>query len=243
LLAAHSLSVSSSSEFAESTGDSVVRELREVESRVNEKPRLEAMERFWFNATAALFALCAGFIGADAIRGAGDPHYSFWFCPLAFCGYVTAAVGGTSLVCELVIIWRRWRLRLRLGTEFADAGTPVGSERLLTERDLRDIRRINAASWLTQAQKHLLLAPYDGRKIRLIGTVLGVGEWKGSSSRVTVQTSIRKFIALMDFSDRRTFDLDLSILVPKRRLTVIGEIAEIEENSVLLRNCEIVSLL
>jgi hypothetical protein len=198
------------------------------------------MEKFWFNATAAVFALCAGFIGADAIRGAGDTHYSFWFSPLAFGGYATAAIGGIGLVCGLGIIWGRWRLRRRIGTEFPGAHTPVGSGRILTEGHLRDIRQISAASWLTRAQKHALLAPYYGRRIRIPGTVAEVGEWTGSSSRVTARTSVRKFTALLDFSNRDTFDFDLSILVPKRQVTVIGEIAQIEANSILLRNCEIV---
>lgn len=196
------------------------------------------MEKFWFNTAAASFAMCAGLIGADAIRGTGDPHYSFWFSPLAFGIYVSAAIGAISLVCELGIIWGRGRL----GTEFSDTLTPVGSGPLLTEGDLRDIRRISAASRYTRAQKQRLLAPYYGRRIRITGTVVEVGEWTGSSSRVTVRTSVRKLTALMDFSNRHTFDLYLSILVPKRRVAVIGEIEQIEANSILLKNCETVPL-
>jgi len=204
------------------------------------------MQKLWFGAAGTSFGLCVALIGVDAARNESNPYYSLWGSPLAAGVYVTAAIGFGSLICALFNLrfpdLGRRRLREQARVKFPHQPSSAQGNDVLGEYHLKRIKKISAASGYTRAEKQRLLASYYGRRIQISGIVVEVGEWAGSSSRVTVRTCVRNFTAFMNFSDRETFDRYLSILGPRQQVTVVGQIEQMEPNSIVLVNCEIVSI-
>jgi hypothetical protein len=191
---------------------------------MNKHQGSEVKNNLWFTIAATAITICVGLLSVDALRGSGDPHYSFWVSPLAFGAYVTIVIGAISLICGLYNI------------AFPD----LSRKRPRGEDDLIRIRDISADSRYTWAQKQPLLEFYLGLRIQISGTIVEVGEWTGYSSRVTVRTSVRNYTVLLDFTDKRTFDQRLRVLAPRTHVTAIGEIMHIEPNGIVLGDCEIV---
>jgi hypothetical protein len=184
------------------------------------------MKNLWYGAAATAVTFCGGWFGTDALRSNGNAHYSFWVCPLGFCAYASAVIAVLSLVCGLYDI------------RFPDLGRR--RPQVLDESELIRIRRISDEPGSTRAQKQPLYEFYLRRRIRISGTVVDVGEWTGSSSRVKVRTNVGGFTAFMYFSDKSTFVQHLRMLPPETHLTAIGKIKDIESNKITLVNCEIV---
>lgn len=203
----------------------------------------EMVEKLWFGTATCSFGLFGWLISTDATRSANSQRYSFWFSPLSLGAYVAAAVGIVAAVSGLFCLRKRW-LREQVGVIIRDPSSSVQGDYVLGERQLRTIRKMASARAFSRVQKQAMLAYFRGKKIKVQGTVVDVGEWSGSSSYVTLRTRmrLRRFTAHLAFSDMDTFDRLLSILVPKQEITVVGEIQRMEKNSISLTNCEILSV-
>lgn len=116
------------------------------------------MKNLWFSTAATALTICVGLISADALRGSGNPHYSFWGSPLAFVVCVTFAIGAIGLICGLYNI------------RFPD----LSRRRPRGEGDLIRIRDICADSRYFWAQKPPLLELYIGLRIQISGTIVEV---------------------------------------------------------------------
>jgi hypothetical protein len=189
--------------------------------------------KLWFATASAALALCEWLVSSDATKSGNDLHYSFWFSALAIGAYMTAAIFLISLALGLISLKRR-RLRKQVRVKLPDPLAVAQGSYVLGEYYLRRIKKVSAATEHTRVQKEWLLAPYRGMRIQFTGTVVDVRP----SSRVTLRTCVRNFTALLGFSDTARFGPQLSILQPKQHITVIGEIEQIEENSISLVKCE-----
>lgn len=199
------------------------------------------MKEIWFGAAAGSFGLFGWLVSSDATKSANGQHYSFWFSPLAVGADAALAVGVAAAICGLISV-RGWWLRKQARMGSPSLLSSAQGNHVLPERSLRKIRKMSAMRGRTRAEKRRLLAPYYGRQIEVFVTVKDVGEWNGSSSRVTGRTCVRGFTASMNFTGKDAFDRDLSRITRNQRVIVIGEIEQVERDGIYLANCEIVSM-
>jgi hypothetical protein len=183
------------------------------------------MVKLWSKAAVPTFAFCGCLIIADATFRAANPHYSFWVGLLDVGVCVTAVIGIIALICR-----------------FFNARALVRRHIVLGEDDLRKIGQISAEPGRTWARKRTQLSPYFEKLIQFPGTLVDVGPWTGTSSRVTVRTRVPGLTAYMNFSDRSTYNYPLFTLDPGQQLTVVGKIEDINHSGMSLVSCEIVSV-
>lgn len=182
------------------------------------------MGSLWSKAAVPSFAFCGCLIIADATLRAANPHYSLWIGLLDVGVCVTAVIGIIALICRFFNARALTRRRVVLG-----------------EDDLRKIGEISVEPGSTWAQKRPRHLPYFEKMIKIPGTLVDVGPWTGTSSRVTVRTCVPGLTAYMSFSDRSTYNYPLLTLDPGQQLTVVGKIEDINQSGISLVNCEIVS--
>jgi hypothetical protein len=199
--------------------------------------------RYWFIGAGSSFTFSGALISADAIRSAGDLYYSFGGSPLGVSAYATAGFGLICLVCGLLVLpfpeprRRRWERKTMIPPRTRG---PNGERHILNHDDLREIQKVSASRGYTRAQAKRLLEPYYGRWMQLSAEVVDVGPWTGSCSQVTVKPPIRRLTAVMNFIEKDIFDDCLSILTQGTRVTAIGQIEQIEPNTISFSSCKIV---
>jgi hypothetical protein len=187
-----------------------------------------------------LFTLSIGLLAADSVRNTGNPNYSFWISPLAFGAYITAVIALTCLVCGIFnISFPNLGGSRRRGP--AHRTDPALSGNILSDEDLRDIKvKMHKFANLTGAERQRLFGQYSNLWVQFPGTVVDVGPWDGTCSRVTIKPDVRGLTMYLNFTDRDVFDTRLSIATRNRRMTVRGQIVEIGANWISFANCRIV---
>jgi hypothetical protein len=215
---------------------------------------------YWLWAGGIASGLGMALVGVAGARDSSGASASFWGSPTMIVAYLVIALALIFFFCALrevqfpLAIHKSRSQKIKQsywidspdGKEDANrmhqepragSSSPTFNSRIFVEESPKGLTAMFKRHTSAQARK--LLEPYYDQWLVVDGELRDVGEWTGTFSQVVFKGSFRHPAIFMRFTDRSVFTSRLSVLRRGTRVTVIGQIEDINASSITITNCEL----